>query len=141
MAGKKHEPIRKTFEKVSKAGLGVGKNGKLRYPFKFTAGVQTPDELNNYNQPRPQVGDFCSYCIPSGTLSAGTVGKILEDHPEVTTHDGSYIVQFMDGNVREIWRYAAGRMTEEQVREVHDYYVEDQKRPERVKVDWFKNKS
>lgn len=133
--------LRKKFNAVSPAGLGIAKNGKYQFPFVLQIGkVQThqfPDDVNAYGQKRPQVGDFCAYALPSGVLSAGTVGRIVEEHADDRTHDGSYTIQFLDGRKEGGWRYGTGFLTEAQAKEVRDYYVEREKRPERIKHDFW----
>jgi len=133
--------VRKKFNKVSAAGLGIAKNGKMQFPFKYLAEqAQTGklgDDLNAYGQKRPQIGDFCASALPSGILSAGTVGRIVSEDPRPRFHDGSYTVQFMDGRLENTWRYATGYLTEAQAKEVRDYYVVTEKRPERIKHDFW----
>jgi hypothetical protein len=125
----------KKMNAVTPNGLGICKDGKLKYPFIFTAGQSFPPQYNNYGQPRPVVGDYCVVCIPSGRLTAGTVGKIISEDANEPIQDGSYTVEYLDGKVEKCWRYSAGHITLAQVQEVVDYYS-NVGRPERVVVTW-----
>jgi hypothetical protein len=127
--------IRKKFNEVTNAGLGVAKNGKLRFPYTFKMRKAGTDEHNNYGQPRPKVGDYCCNALPSGLLTAGTVGRIIAEDPNEKTHDGSYTVELLDGSTTTAWRYGTGHLTEEQVKEVVDYYKKEN-RTERIKANW-----
>lgn len=128
--------IKKKFNEVSPAGLGVAKNGKLRFPLKLQAGIRFHDDFNNYGQKRPKVGDFVAYALPSGILSAGTVGKIVEEDKNVRIHDGAYTIEFLDGTRREAWRYGTGHLTEAQAKEVRDQYIKEG-RKDRIKNDFW----
>ncbi len=123
--------VPKKFSQMSPAGLGLAKNGKLRYPFKYEVEVSSLHNL--YGQPHPAVGEYCAYAIPSGVLSAGTVGRIVAEAPH---YSGGCIVEFLNGERQTCHRHGVGALTEAQAREVNDYYTQ-QGRPERVKVDWF----
>ncbi|MCD8494037.1 MAG: hypothetical protein LRY36_01235 [Alphaproteobacteria bacterium] len=52
-------------------------------------------------------------------------------------HDGCYTVQFLDGRQEYTYRYGTGYLTEEQAKEVRDYYVKTEQRPERIKHDFW----
>jgi len=125
----------KTYPKMSPAGLGIGKNDKLLYPFIFTSGVAS-DTLNSYGQPRLKVGDYCAV-THSGILSAGTVGKIIKVKKEEWTDidKEGYEIEYLDGKIEPEWGYRAGVMTKDQVKEVIDYYHK-KGRPQRVKAAW-----
>jgi hypothetical protein len=69
-------------------------------------------------------------------LTAGTVGRIIDENPHDKTHDGYYVVEFLDGTTEQAYRYSTGFMSEEQVKEVVEYYTKKEKRPERVQADW-----
>lgn len=86
--------VKKKFNEVSPAGLGVAKNGKLRFPLKLQVGKGFHEDFNNYGQKRPKVGDFVAYALPSGILGAGTVGRIVEEDKTVRFHDGAYTIEF-----------------------------------------------
>jgi hypothetical protein len=135
----KERSVLKHFNKVSKAGLGIAKNGKYQLPYKFlTMDIQTAtDNLNAYGQNRPKVGDYCAAALPSGVLSAGTVGKIIAEDPDGRGHDGTYTIQFLNGKIGKEWRYGVAFLTEEQAKEVRDYYTVQEKRPGRIKHDFW----
>ena len=130
--------IRKKFNNTSAKGLGIAKNGKLQYPFKFQSNLPFSDTYNKYGQIRPKVGDYCAYALPSGILTASTVARILEEHPNSSSHDGHYVVEFLDGRIEDAWRYATGFLDKEQLQEVCSFYESDsatQKYP--ITVDWI----
>lgn len=128
--------IRKKFNNTTAGGLGIAKNGKLQYPFKFLDGENLSDAYNHYGQPRPKVGDYCALVIPSGLMTAGRIGKILEDHPEGIVHDGHYLVEYLDGKIEPAWRYATGLVTEEQLKEVVQSYADYDPKKNPINVDW-----
>lgn len=134
-------PVRKKFNAVSPAGLGIAKNGKYQFPLKAQLEkIQTgqmPEGFNMYAQPYPKAGDFCAYALPSGILSAGTVGRVIGEGDFGTRHDGSFKIELLDGSVTEGYKYGVGVLTEAQAKEVRDYYLEKEKRPSRVKRDFW----
>jgi hypothetical protein len=136
LTGSVPKQLRKKFNAMSPTGLGVAKNGKLQFPLKLQAGIRFHDDFNNYGQKRPKVGDFVSYALPSGILTAGTVGKIIAEDKTVRMHDGAYIIQFLDGETHEAWRYGTGHLTEAQAKEVRDQYL-SQGRKDRIKKDFW----
>jgi len=136
-------PRPKKFKNTSPTGLGIAKNGKRQYPFIFQpdkAGAFVgEDDKNGYGQFRPKVGDYVATCIPSGILSAGTVGILVADEvPErlQTFHDGAQVIQYLDGRREPGWRYGIGYLTREQALEVRQFYIDDG-RPERIKAKIF----
>ena len=133
--------VAKKFNAVSDTGLGVAKNGKLQFPFKFQAekiqSGQMPSGFNAFGQAYPQIGDFCACALPSGILSAGTVGRIIAEGDSEFHKGGSFKVALLDGTTLEMHKYGIGVLTEAQAKEVRDYYVKKEKRPERVKRDFW----
>ncbi len=131
------QPVRKAFDSVSPAGLGIAKNGKLLFPLKsgvVQAHLPLARTFNIFGQPHARVGDFCA--DGAGTLSAGTVGRVsetgkLDEHPTIT-------IEFLDGHQKTQWAPYVGILTEDQAKEVRDYYVVREKRPERIKRDFWK---
>lgn len=127
----------KRFKSVSPAGLGIAKNGKYQLPYKFQANLiqsgQMPPRTSAYGFLWPEVGDFVAAAIPSGILSAGTVGKVIST--DYSSAHPSVKLMKLDGSADGAWAYALCPMTREQVKEVHDFYAD---RPERIGVEWFR---
>ena len=126
----------KKFKATSPAGLGIAKSGKRQYPFKFQAGKFPTDHpsYNSYGQNYPEVGGFVVCVIPSGIMSAGTVG-VLEVVHNNFGHTWSSIF-FMDGRTEDCHQYAVGLATEDWIQEIIDYYVKEEGRPERISEAW-----
>lgn len=132
--------VRKAFEQVSTQGLGIAKDGKLRYPFTFN-GDNVSDTLNAFGLPYARPGDFCAYALPSGRLTAGTVGRVLSEEFFNYASGGrsrSFRIQMLDGCIEHGHDYGVGVLTEAQAKEVRDYYVQQEKRPERIKHDFWR---
>lgn len=128
----------KKFQKTSPAGLGIAKNSKRIFPYVF--GTESDQTTNAFGFPHAKCEDFV--CM-DGIMSAGTVGKLLEiedvSHTIMNSRPGNHIsakIQMISGKIESTWLYGVATITEEQIKEVVSYYVDEENRLERVKENF-----
>lgn len=122
-------------------------NRLKRPPHLKEVDVNINDRQNWCGQPHAQVGDYV--CKTGGTVSAGTVGRVISidvDYIQRYIADGHQCsehytlgtpakIEFLDGTQDTIWLWYLTVIDYNAVQEVKDFYINDG-RPERIAVNW-----
>lgn len=115
------------------------KTGRLKKPPELKkVDFDTRSYLVNWcGQPLPSVGD---YVHPNGSVSAGTVGRIIEIDKSWDNGSGDPLnisgkMETLDGKIDSTWIWYMTVLPYEAVQEVKDFYIAAQ-RGDRIKVSW-----
>ena len=92
-----------------------------------------PFEETVHKTPLSKINEFV-YIRESG-ISAGTVGKIVEIQ-SMPNYGNHVKVQTLDGKIRLEKQPHCIVIPYSMVQEVKDFYIIEEKRPDRIKVDW-----
>lgn len=123
------------------AFFDVTKTGRLKAPKRssiphddFIQAYRTPDEVNLFGDPMVQVGD---YVYTTGSISAGTVGKVIGFSTIPCTPDPMLFaeVELLSGQIKGQHPEYLVKCPYEAIQEVKDFYINDG-RSSRIKVIW-----